>query len=252
MSYFILVSIFLFTTIIFSILGIKSKFFILKNKVVSYKQFSINSAAILLYFIIILAFIEGTFDTFSMNGIFYDTLKKLLNSFILLVSIFYGFAQMLKQIDGSGQFDELSQLLNPIYLFFPLQMLRNNLMLINLVDINKKVHLNNDIKKIGSLKNKLNRMNNYDLYSLSTYLKVILTKEKLFFNGFTLACFSLIGGYLLNKTTFVINGFGNGFFLVTIILTVIFLFLANVVNKNLFLLSIVVEDVIREKEKFVC
>ncbi len=155
---------------------------------------------------------------------------------------------MLKKMNGSGQSDELNQLLNPINLFFPKHTLKHNLMLINLVDTYKNCSLSNDIKRIGLLKDKLSKMNNYDLYALNTYLKVILTKEKLFFNGFTLAFITLVGGYLLNKTAVISGYFGTGFFVVVAIIISLILFYANIVNKNLFLLSIVVEDVIREKE----
>ena len=92
-------------------------------------------------------------------------------------------------------------------------------MLINLVDTNKDGYLSNDLKKIGLLKDKLSKMNNYDLYALSTYLKVVLTKEK-FFNGFTLAFITLVGGYLLNKTTAISGFFGTGFFVVVALIIV--------------------------------
>lgn len=248
MAYFILISIFLFTTIIFSILGIKSKFFILKNKVASSKQFLINCALIFIWLIITLTFIEGTFDTFEINENIEGSLKETINSIILLFATFYATVQMLKQMNGSGQADELNQLLNPMNLFFPKHALKHNLMLINFVDTNKNAPLSNDLKKIGLLKDKLSKMNNYDLYALSTYLKVVLTKEKLFFNGFTLAFITLIGGYFLNKTTVISGFFGIGFFVVVAITISMILFYTNIVNKNLFLLSIVVEDVIREKE----
>ncbi len=248
MAYLIISAIFLFTTILFSILGIKSKFFILKNKVVSYKQKLINTTLIFIWLIITITFIEGTFDTLEISESFYESLKELLNSFILLISLFYITVQMLKQMNGSGQVDELNHLLNPINLFFPKNALKHNLMLINLVDTNKDGYLSNDLKKIGLLKDKLSKMNNYDLYALSTYLKVVLTKEKLFFNGFTLAFITLVGGYLLNKTTAISGFFGTGFFVVVALIISMILFYANIVNKNLFLLSIVVEDVIREKK----
>lgn len=248
MNYFILSAVLLFIPILLIIFGIKSKFFIFENVISSTMQFIINFLAIFIFVLFIVMFIQLTFDTLGLKGGFYESINKLFNSLILFVATFFIFVQMLKYLVGSGQLDELNQMLNPLKLFAPLHLLSNNLILIQLVDVNKNQQLENDLKQIGLLKTKINNMNKYDLYALSTYLKVSLTKEKLFFNGFTLAFISLVGGYLINKTDFIKSQFGDGFFWVVVLLTSIFLFCASIVNKNLFLLSIVVEDVIREKE----
>lgn len=248
MNYFFISVILLFIPVVIIIFGIKSKFFIFENKISSVKQFIIYFLSIFIFLFFMVLFIQFTISTFDLTGSFYESINQSLNSILFFIATIFIFVQMLKYLVGSGQFDELNHLLNPLKLFAPLHLLSNNLILIQLLHVNERHKLDDDLKQIGLLKTKINNMNKYDLYALSTYLKVSLTKEKLFFNGFTLAFISLVGGYLLNKTDFIKSQFGDRFFWVVVLLTSIFLFCASIVNKNLFLLSIVTEDVIREKE----
>ncbi|MCC4310705.1 hypothetical protein [Carnobacterium maltaromaticum] len=79
MNYFVILTIYLFILALFIYFGIKSKFFILKNKVASYKQFLINCALIYIWLTITLAFIEATFDTFEINESLEMSLKESIN-----------------------------------------------------------------------------------------------------------------------------------------------------------------------------
>lgn len=247
MNYFVILAIYLFILVLFIHFGINSKLFTLKNKITSL-QYSIIVIVLVSFLLVTILFIEITFSSLHLTTPFAESIKKTINSLVLFVLLFYFVLQSFKHLFETKSFKETMNIINPIDIFQFTQILKANVILVDSTTSDNPYSINENIKKIGELKYKIAEMNDFDLYALNTYLKVVLTKEKLLYNGFVIALFSLIGGYLLNQTTIISNNFGLGFLSSIIGILSIFLYYANILNKNLFLLGTIVEDIIREKE----